>query len=137
MNLEPWDPWGELDRARAEADRLVASVLEKLRKALPGEEIAFAPAMDVVETAQEYRIYLQVPGVVEEDIDLAVENSWLVVRGERESPFDFERARRLCSEWRYGYFERRFRLPGEVERDRIVAALDSGVLTIRAPKRKA
>jgi HSP20 family protein len=137
MDLEPWDPWSELEQARAKAERLVASVLEKLRKALPGEELAFVPATDVVETPTEYRMYLAVPGVVEEDIDLAVEGSWLVVRGERESPFDPQRANRLCSEWSYGFFERRFELPPEVDRDGMVATVDGGVLAIRVPKKQA
>ena len=115
MDLEPWDPWSELERVRDEADRLVDSVLEKLRKAQPGDEIAFVPAMDLVETPSEYRAYLAVPGVVEEDIDLAVEGGWLIVRGERESPFDLHSANRLRSEWSYGFFERRLRLPADVD----------------------
>jgi HSP20 family protein len=136
MNLEPWDPWSEMERVRAEADRMLASFLDKMRQALPGVDLAFVPPLDMVETPSEYRLYVSVPGIVEEDIDLSVEGDWLIVRGERDAPFDPERVQRLQTEWKYGVFERRIRFPADVDRDKISATCESGVLTIRAPKKQ-
>ena len=135
MDLERWDPWSEMDRLHAETDRLLGVFLDKLHKALPGELIGFVPAMDIVESASDYHVYVSVPGILEEDIDLTVEHGCLIVRGERDRPYDPERGRALHSEWKYGFFERRLDLPIDVDDKRIVATCESGMLTIRLPKR--
>jgi HSP20 family protein len=136
MTLEPWDPWSELERARSEADRMLGAFLEKLRKALPGEAIAFVPVLDLVETPLEFRLYVSVPGIVEDDVDLTLEEGWLIIRGEREAPFDSS-ARRLLAEWKYGFFERRVRLPAAADSEAISAGFDAGVLSVIIPKKRS
>ena len=135
MNLIRWDPWKELERLRAETDRLWDRFLDKLTHAeAQAERIAFLPDVDFVETMTEYRLYLSVPGLVEEDIDLAINERALTVRGERQPPYDPARSQQRLGEWRYGFFERRFRFPQSVQTDAVWASCDAGVLTIVLPK---
>ena len=51
------------------------------------EEAAFAP-MDVCETDQGYEVYMAVPGVKPDDIDLTVQQNILTVRGRYCSPME-------------------------------------------------
>jgi HSP20 family protein len=133
--LTPWDPWKELARIRAETDRLWEAFLTKLTRNESDEmRIAFLPDVDFVETASDYRLYLSVPGLVEEDIDIGVSERTLTVRGERQPPYDPEHARRCVREWRYGYFERRFELPKPISPTAIHATYESGVLVIVVAK---
>jgi HSP20 family protein len=130
-NLEPWNPWHELEDVERQIDRLLDAALGKLRHVVPGREIAFVPRLDVVETGDEYRLYLALPGLVEEDIDISLEGRILVVRGERETPYDPRQAEAHVRQWKYGYFERRVELPRDLSSDAIQADYDAGVLTIR------
>jgi HSP20 family protein len=132
--LEPWNPWRELEKVQQETDAVFAAALAKLRQALPGREVAFVPVADIVETADDYRILLSLPGVIEEDIDLGLDGQALVVRGEREAPYDPRRVTTHLGQWKYGYFERRVELPAPVEADAIRAVYDAGVLTITVAK---
>ena len=88
MDLEPWNPWKELERVQAEIDVAIRSVLEKFHRVMPEKPIAFVPAFDIVESEDECRLYLSLPGMEEEDIDITVEGTQLIVRGEREASVD-------------------------------------------------
>ena len=131
MTLQPWDPWQELEKLRATTDQLWEEFLHKLRHTEPErEEIGFLPQIDMVETAQDFRIYVSVPGLVEEDIDLTIHDNLLIVRGQREPPYDAQRAASRIVEWRYGIFERQVQLPQKVESSSLRACYESGVLTV-------
>jgi HSP20 family protein len=134
MNLTPWNPWQEIERVQEEMASLLGSVLEKLRRILPGRPIAFVPVIDIVELAQEYRLYISLPGIVEEDVDIGIEGDILTIRGEREPPYDPAQATLHQRQWRYGYFERRVKLPEPLDQDAIRATYETGVLTIRIRK---
>ncbi len=134
MDLTPWNPWKEIERVQREAEQILNCVLEKLGRVVPGPAPAFIPVMDVVETEEEYRLYVSLPGMIEEDVDITLEGNTLIVRGEREAPYDTQRVTVHLRQWRYGYFERRVQLPHVLEVDAIHAVYDAGVLTIRLPK---
>lgn len=134
MDLTPWNPWQEIERVQSEVAHLLSAALSKLRTVVPGRPIAFVPVMDVVEVGEEYRLYLSLPGMVEEDIDITLEGHLLIVRGEREPPFDEARSIVHHRQWKHGYFERRVQLPERIDGEAISASYESGVLTIRIPK---
>src|ERR1051325_8280147 len=135
MDLQPWDPWREFEGVQSEIDRILERFLGKVRQVAAGKEISFFPATDVIETADDIRLFLSLPGTVEEDIELSVEEGLLVIRGEREAPYDPEQARGHKAEWRYGRFERRFRLPYEFDPESLTATYRWGVLTVVIPKK--
>ncbi len=137
MELQPWDPWREFERVRGEVDRILGRFFAKVREEGGERPIAFFPTTDVIETAEDYRVFLSLPGVVEEDIEVAFEGNDLLVRGEREAPYDPERCRGHVAEWRYGYFERRIGFPADVDREALSATYRWGVFTVVVPKKKA
>ena len=137
MNLTPWNPWQEIERAQAEVESILGAVLHKLRHLVPGKSIAFVPVTDIVEVADEYVLYLSIPGMVEEDVDITLEESVLIVRGEREPPYDPAKVTVHQRQWKYGYFERRVQLPQAPDAELIRVTYDAGVLTIRISKASA
>ena len=134
MDLKPWDPWDELQRVEREIDDLIATVLDKLRRVVPGKPIAFVPRMDIIETEGEYTLYLVIPGMVEEDLDITLAGDELIIRGEREPLFDDDSVTIHRRQWKHGYFERRVKFPEKVDEASIRATYDAGVLTIRIPR---
>jgi HSP20 family protein len=136
MDLEPWNPWREFETIRTEVDRIFERFFAKVRQLGGDRPITFFPTTDVIETGEDLRVFLSLPGCVEEDIEIALEGGTLVVRGEREAPYDPGRCKGHIEEWRYGYFERRIELPADVDPEGLSGAYQGGVLTIVVPKRK-
>jgi HSP20 family protein len=91
---------------------------------------------EVVESDEELRFNMEIPGVRLEDIDLTVENNILTVSGEKKEERkegENEGSYRLY-ERRYGRFERSFVLPQHADASRVDARYDNGVLTVTFPK---
>ncbi|MEJ2185926.1 MAG: Hsp20/alpha crystallin family protein [Gemmatimonadota bacterium] len=91
---------------------------------------------EVVESDEELRFNMEIPGVRLEDIDLTVENNILTVSGEKkEERKEGENAGSYrLYERRYGRFERSFVLPQHADASRVDARYDNGVLTVTFPK---
>jgi HSP20 family protein len=95
------------------------------------------PAADVLETAQEYRITLDLPGIDPASIKLQVEKDTLQVEAERKfvAPIAGEELHR--SERPHGALARAFTLPGSIDSTRVEARYEAGVLTVSLPKHEA
>ncbi len=134
MTLIRWDPWQEIQELHAQTSRLIDSFLERLNAGGEVDEsIDFLPEADFVETPDEYRVYLAVPGLIEDDLELEVDAESLTVRGEREPPYDpvFQP---MFREWRYGFFERKITFPTPIRAEDVRAFCDNGLLSVFLPK---
>ena len=108
----------------------------ELRLPAPGE--VTVPAVDVYETAAEFIIEMELPGVDERDVRVVLFSSRLEVSGFKRE-LDTPRGSRYTRlEREYGNFRRDLVVPGSVDPDLAVAALENGVLTIvlKKPPRK-
>jgi HSP20 family protein len=93
-----------------------------------------APAVDVTEDDKAYKITAELTGLEEKNIDVAVSGDMLTLKGEKQYEKEEKAKNRYMSERAYGSFLRSFALPDGVDRDKIVADLAKGVLTITLPK---
>ena len=93
---------------------------------------AWAPAVDVVETADAWQLVAELPGIAPEQVKLTVENRVLSLAGEKPSPHGADSAAR--TERRFGSFARNFTLPETADAERITASSTHGLLTITVPK---
>lgn len=94
------------------------------------------PPVDVCETADDYRLLVEVPGMNPDDIEVVAQNDLLTVRGEKR--FDLqegvEQENYTMRERRYGRFERSFRLPDGIDTEKLSAHYENGILTLTLPK---
>ena len=74
------------------------------------------PAVDIVAGPQALRVVVALPGLTWDRLDVAVEASAIVVRGERPFASDVLADEILCLEIPYGPFERRIPLPDGIYR---------------------
>jgi HSP20 family protein len=97
---------------------------------------AWAPPIDVYETAEHYVITAEVPGLSREDIELALEDTRLTIRGRRPDPANppAGQVRFHQVERGRGPFSRTFEFADRVDASRVVAELSNGVLTVTLPK---
>lgn len=93
-------------------------------------------ATDVVETSDDVRVTMEIPGIDPNEIDITIDNNVLRISGEKRAvQSEGEGAYRL-TERRYGRFERAFVLPRDVRADAVDARYENGVLTVMLPKRE-
>lgn len=94
----------------------------------------FHPRMDLSETAEEFRLTADVPGMDENDIEITVSDDALSISGERSEMEESEDVDYFRQERSYGMFHRRMPLPNNIDRDNINARFKNGVLTVHMPK---
>jgi HSP20 family protein len=93
------------------------------------------PAADVYETEKAIIVRLDLAGVASSDLQVTVDGDVLRIRGVRHPHID-ENAQRLHQmEIASGPFERALNIGIPFERDRVVAALEDGILRVVLPKR--
>ncbi len=120
----------------AEMDRLMNELSRPARAWKDTLSYGLAPAADVVETAADWRIALDLPGLTPEAITVDVKDGNLTVRAERKQPAGTEGHTWHRSERPYGTFFRSFSLPATIDAGRVEARYESGVLTVVLPKRE-
>lgn len=99
---------------------------------------ATAPAINVVENEQNYRIEVAAPGLKKEDFTVHIdESNNLVINMEKKSENKEERKKDhyLRREFTYSKFMQTIMLPENVNKDGIQAEVKDGVLEIQLPKK--
>ncbi len=100
-----------------------------------GDGNAWAPAVDVTETENEYHVVADLPGVKREDLDVSIHDGVLTINAETKyEKEDREEGRLLRQERRYGKFVRSMRVGNDVDAEHIKAEYKDGVLDLRLPK---
>jgi HSP20 family protein len=92
------------------------------------------PATDLKETEKAYLLSVELPGLSRDNIDLKIRGDSLVITGQKAEEKDDAGATYRFSERRFGRFERAFPLPHDVERARIAATFNDGVLKLELPR---
>lgn len=88
--------------------------------------------MDAWRAGDEFVVVFDLPGVAPDGIDLDVERNVVTVRAERQAPAG-EDTEMIAAERPRGVFSRQLVLGENLDTDRISAAYDAGVLTLRIP----
>lgn len=101
---------------------------------------ATAPAINVIESDKDYKVEVAAPGMTKEDFNIHLsEDNELVITMEKRNEKkeeDKENKKYLRREFSYSKFQQSLVLPDDVEKDKIGAAVNNGVLTIDLPKRQ-
>lgn len=97
-----------------------------------------APAINVIESEKEYKVELAAPGMTKEDfhVQLADDNTLTISmekKNENENKDDSKKY--LRREFSYSKFEQAMVIPDDVEKEKINASVNDGVLTIDLPKK--
>jgi HSP20 family protein len=123
----------------------IAKMMEQLTKGyynfLPSE--IWTPNVNLYETANDYRVCVDLSGVDKEKIDIAVVENRLTIRGARPVPQcptppcpdpEQNRMRVHVMEIDHGAFSREVELPHNVVKENITARYIDGMLWIELPK---
>lgn len=105
------------------------------RTGLPSLDMtgAVSPAIDITETDAAIELTAELPGLSEDDVELELRDRQLIIRGQKNVSHD-DKGDVHVSERSYGSFARTMALPDTIDKERITAAFDKGVLHITMPK---
>ncbi len=88
----------------------------------------------MVDDGQALRITAELPGLERKDVEILVEDEFVVLRGEKKLETKKEEKGCYHVERSFGTFQRVVPLPRGVDTDRAEAKFENGTLTIRLPK---
>ena len=99
-----------------------------------------APAINVKETDEAYVVEVAAPGLRKEDFFVNINDEGNLVvkmeRNEQEKQED-EKAHYLRREFSYTKYEQTLILPDDVDKEKIAAKVNDGILTVSLPKLEA
>lgn len=109
---------------------------EQLGHLIGTDAPGWTPPVDLYETAGEYVLTAELPGLSREQIEIHAEDSRIVIRGARGADpgrdIPCEQYHRV--ERGHGRFSRAFSLPELIDVGRVTADLKDGILTVTIPK---
>ncbi len=109
-----------------------------LTPAKPGTAQALEIRVEVKESALEYSVTADLPGVAKEDIHVEIEGNRVSITGEVKRDAEQKEGERvLRSERYYGSVARSFTLANEIDEANAVAKFENGVLSLTLPKKAA
>ncbi len=95
----------------------------------------FRPDVDLLERADGYVVYADLPGVDEQSVEIRMEKHVLSLEA-RLATLPEESWRPIHREYPFGSYQREFRLSEDVDVDGVAARMRNGVLEIELPKSK-
>jgi HSP20 family protein len=90
--------------------------------------------VDVYETEKELVVLSAIAGIKSDEIDVALENDILIIRGERKNPSNDKDKKYFLEECYWGPFLKEIILPREIDTGKIDAKIKDGILTVRMQK---
>ncbi len=136
MALVKYNPLRELRGMQEQMNRLLNL---SWNHDLAGEDLKeglWQPAVDIYETEDSIVIKAELPDVDQKDIEVRIEDNTLTLKGERKHGGEVKKENYHRIERYFGFFQRSFSLPANIQQDNVSATCDRGVLTITLPKKE-
>ena len=134
-NLVKWNPWREMPALPNRINRLFDDPFFQIGSLADDDKMGmWNPAVDLYEKDNHFVIKAELPGVDKNDIKVDLQDRVLTLSGERSYDNEVKEENYYRKERSYGRFQRAFRLPADVDSDKIKAEFKDGVLQVEVPK---
>jgi len=94
----------------------------------------WSPTVDIAENENSYEIKVDVPGMKKKDLNISFKDNVLTLSGEKKEEKEDKGKNFFRKERVYGKFQRSFRIPQDIDPEKIKAKYEDGVLTVEVPK---
>ncbi len=133
MSKQPTQKATTMAESKGMAVREKKELVAKEEKTVPGRY--YIPYSDIYETDEALSVVMEMPGVEKKDLDVKLEDDVLSVDGR----IDFAKYKDMepvYAEYNVGHYTRSFTLGSAIDKEKISANLEDGVLTLTLPKAK-
>ncbi len=135
MNLVKWNPRREMLTLHDRMNRLFDDPFFRIGRLADDDSLGmWNPAVDLYEKDGHFVIKAELPGVNKDGIKIDLKDRVLTLSGERTYDNEVKEENYYRKERSYGKFQRAFRLPADVDSDKIKAEFKDGVLQVEVPK---
>ena len=94
------------------------------------------PPVNITENKNDYMVSLAVPGMKKDDFKIDVDGNMLTINSEKEETKEEKDKKFTRKEYNYSSFSRSFTLPDEVNKEKIEAHYEDGVLKLVLPRKE-
>jgi len=126
----------QIDAMQREMERLLGHFASSKPPMVQFSPRVWEPAIDVYETDDQVVVVVELAGVREEDVEIVVDRSTFVIRGERKAASASGHRNYHQMEIASGYFERGIALPVAVVPGQTKASYRGGLVEVILPKVK-
>ncbi|QDU06178.1 Spore protein SP21 [Gimesia chilikensis] len=129
-----------IERLRTEFDKLLGVAVEQGERALDrlglfGNDPVWVPRVDLMELEEQVQVYIDLPGVTAEEINITLAGNMLTVTGTRSTGTTTTAGQTVrMSERPSGQFRRSVPMPVAVDPDKVSASVQNGILSIQLDK---
>ncbi len=96
----------------------------------------FLPEVDIYESEEGLRLWADMPGVDEKDVEVTLKNGMLTIEGMVSTDM-YRNLMPVYTEYNVGNYSRQFMVNEEIDASRIEARIRNGVLEVSLPKAEA
>lgn len=99
---------------------------------------SYSAATNISETENDFRVELSLPGFKKEEVSLKFDKGLLTVKAEKENKAETQsnESNYLRREFRARNFQKQFRVPEDVDVEKISAKFENGILEVLLPKKE-
>ncbi len=130
----------EVQKTEKKVEKGIVEGLEKAKEFI-SNVARHIPLANIMHNSKKdtYTIEIDLPGVKKEDINVSVEDNYLIVTAERKMKEEVKKEDYYLIESKFGKFYRAFYLSDDIDRDSIKAKYENGRLIItfeKVPEKK-
>ncbi len=100
------------------------------------DKLMINPFVDIIEDENTFKVEVEIPGMGEEDVKVAIKDQILSITGKKETSKKDEGKNYISREISYGFYERDILLPDYVDPDKAKASFKKGMLWVSFPKKE-
>ncbi len=141
----PLSMFGRFDRIFDELDNYFRDFWKPSRfwnfepfplRTLDEDKFFRTPLTNIAENDENYSITAELPGLDKGDIEIAIHDGVLEIKGEQKEEHEEKKDGFVRREYHSSSYHRSFTIPENIDEDNIDAKLDNGILTIALPKKE-
>jgi HSP20 family protein len=136
MTLVRYEPW-TMSQLQEGINRAFNNVTDTTSANSSSATADWAPPVDIAEYADQFELFIDLPGVDPKSVEISLDNDVLTLSGERlveKRAGDDHQLMSQRTERSRGRFHRRFILPDTVDTERVTAKGRDGVLEVTIGK---
>jgi HSP20 family protein len=93
----------------------------------------FVPQTDILESAEALFVTVEMPGVQKDNVDINLDKNVLTITGSIDFS-NYEGLKPIYTEYNVGNYTRSFTLSSRIDKERISATMEDGLLSLNLPK---